>query len=460
MRILILQGFKDPSFGRNHQRFSIVFMPFLAPLNFPAFESSYQSLKAIEVSAAAIPRAKGGARLQMKLVYNRLAPLFLFLLQWMDCSCTCLLPRYLNLFHILVCKVDIDFDKEPIGVGKDGKNVYFRDIWPSTEEIAEVVQTSVLPDMFKSTYEAITTGNPMWNQLSIPESKLYSWDPNSTYIHEPPYFKNMTMGPPGPSGVKDAYCILNFGDSITTDHISPAGSIHKDSPAAKFLLERGVERKDFNSCGSRRSNDEVMARGTFANIRIVNKLLNGEVGPKTIHIPTGEKLYVFDAATTVTMPFQNLLVITNFWVLSFFPPPPFFRGTKLPDRILLSWLEQSTEVGAHDWAAKGPMLLGVKAVIAKSFERIHRSNLVGMGIIPLCFKAGEDADSLGLTGHERYTIDLASKIREIKPGQDATVKTDTGKSFTCTARFDTEVELVYFNHGGILPYVIRQLAKQ
>lgn len=335
--------------------------------------------------------------------------------------------------YALAGTVDIDFDKEPIGVGKDGKNVYFRDIWPSTEEIAEVVQTSVLPDMFKSTYEAITTGNPMWNQLSIPESKLYSWDPNSTYIHEPPYFKNMTMDPPGPSGVKDAYCILNFGDSITTDHISPAGSIHKDSPAAKFLLERGVERKDFNSYGSRRGNDEVMARGTFANIRIVNKLLNGEVGPKTIHIPTGEKLYVFDAATRYKAAGQ--------------------------DTIVLAGAEYGSG-SSRDWAAKGPMLLGVKAVIAKSFERIHRSNLVGMGIIPLCFKAGEDADSLGLTGHERYTIDLPSKISEIKPGQDVNVKTDTGKSFTCTARFDTEVELAYFNHGGILPYVIRQLAKQ
>lgn len=150
--------------------------------------------------------------------------------------------------------------------------------------------------MFKSTYEAITKGNPIWNQLSVHSSSLYSWDPNSTYIHEPPYFKNMTMNPPGPHGVKDAYCLLNFGDSITTDHISPAGSIHKDSPAAKYLIERGVAPKDFNSYGSRRGNDEVMARGTFANIRIVNKLLNGEVGPKTIHIPTGEKLYVFDAA--------------------------------------------------------------------------------------------------------------------------------------------------------------------
>ncbi|VAI51683.1 unnamed protein product [Triticum turgidum subsp. durum] len=197
--------------------------------------------------------------------------------------------------YALAGTVDIDFEKEPIGVGKDGKEVFFRDIWPTTEEIAEVVQSSVLPDMFKSTYEAITKGNPMWNQLPVPEASLYSWDSNSTYIHEPPYFKDMTMSPPGPHAVKNAYCLLNFGDSITTDHISPAGSIHRDSPAAKYLLERGVDRKDFNSYGSRRGNDEVMARGTFANIRIVNKFLGGEVGPKTIHVPTGEKLSVFDA---------------------------------------------------------------------------------------------------------------------------------------------------------------------
>ncbi|KAL7000097.1 aconitate hydratase, partial [Sarracenia purpurea var. burkii] len=313
--------------------------------------------------------------------------------------------------YALAGTVDIDFDKEPIGVGKDGKHVYFKDIWPSTEEIAEAVQSSVLPHMFKSTYEAITEGNPMWNQLPVPASKLYSWDPNSTYIHEPPYFKNMTMDPPGPSGVKDAYCILNFGDSITTDHISPAGNINKDSPAAKYLLERGVDRRDFNSYGSRRGNDEVMARGTFANIRLVNKLLNGEVGPKTVHIPTGEKLYVFDAAMRYKAAGQ--------------------------DTIVLAGAEYGSG-SSRDWAAKGPMLLGVKAVIAKSFERIHRSNLVGMGIVPLCFKPGEDADSLGLTGHERFTIDLSSKISEIRPGQDVTVRTDTGKSFTCTARFDTE----------------------
>ncbi|XP_043691053.1 aconitate hydratase, cytoplasmic [Telopea speciosissima] len=334
--------------------------------------------------------------------------------------------------YALAGTVDIDFEKEPIGVGKDGKSVYFRDIWPTTEEIAEVVQSSVLPDMFKSTYEAITKGNEMWNQLSVPASKLYSWDSNSTYIHEPPYFKGMTMEPPGPHGVKDAYCLLNFGDSITTDHISPAGSIHKDSPAAKYLLERGVDRRDFNSYGSRRGNDEIMARGTFANIRLVNKLLNGEVGPKTVHIPTGEKLSVFDAAMRYMAAGQ--------------------------DTIVLAGAEYGSG-SSRDWAAKGPMLLGVKAVISKSFERIHRSNLVGMGIVPLCFKAGEDADTLGLTGHERYSIDLPSKISDLRPGQDVTVVTDTGKSFTCTARFDTEVELEYFNHGGILPYVIRNLAK-
>ncbi|KAK8917040.1 hypothetical protein KSP39_PZI022876 [Platanthera zijinensis] len=333
--------------------------------------------------------------------------------------------------YALAGTVNIDFDKDPIGTSRDGKKVFFQDIWPSNEEIANVVQSSVLPDMFRTTYEAITTGNPMWNQLEVSPSTLYSWDPSSTYIHEPPYFKGMTMSAPGPHSVKDAYCLLSFGDSITTDHISPAGSIHKDSPAAKYLLERGVERKDFNSYGSRRGNDEVMARGTFANIRLINKLLKGEVGPQTIHIPSGEKLSVFDAA----MKYKS-------------------DGH---DTIVLAGAEYGSG-SSRDWAAKGPMLLGVKAVIAKNFERIHRSNLVGMGIIPLCFKSGEDAESLGLTGHERFTIHLPASADEIKPGQDVSVTTDSGKSFTCTVRFDTEVELAYYNHGGILPFVIRNLS--
>ncbi|KAF3440786.1 hypothetical protein FNV43_RR19072 [Rhamnella rubrinervis] len=331
--------------------------------------------------------------------------------------------------YALAGTVNIDFESEPIGLGKDGKKIFFRDIWPSNEEVAEVVQSSVLPDMFKATYEAITKGNPMWNQLSVPSGTLYAWDPTSTYIHEPPYFKSMTMSPPGPHGVKDAYCLLNFGDSITTDHISPAGSIHKDSPAAKYLLERGVDRRDFNSYGSRRGNDEVMARGTFANIRIVNKLLKGEVGPKTIHIPTGENC--------------PCLILQRY-------------KSEGHDTIILAGAEYGSG-SSRDWAAKGPMLLGVKAVIAKSFERIHRSNLVGMGIIPLCFKPGEDAETLGLTGHERYGIDLPSSVSEIRPGQDVKVVTDNGKSFTCTLRFDTEVELAYFDHGGILQFVIRNL---
>jgi aconitate hydratase len=234
-------------------------------------------------------------------------------------------------------QVDIDFETEPIGKGKDGKDVYFKDIWPSNEEIAEVnsklphsskllsmhlssyiectyhtlrldyniyqvEQSSVLPDMFRSTYEAITQGNPMWNQLSVPKAKRFPWDPSSTYIHDPPFFKDITPTPPGPRSIENAYCLLKFGDSITTDHISPAGSIPRDSPAGRYLIERGVQSKDFNSYGSRRGNDEVMARGTFANIRIVNRLLNGEVGPKTIHVPTSEKLFVFDAAMVSSSP--------------------------------------------------------------------------------------------------------------------------------------------------------------
>ncbi|GAU29004.1 hypothetical protein TSUD_165230 [Trifolium subterraneum] len=302
--------------------------------------------------------------------------------------------------YALAGTVDIDFYEEPIGKGKNGINVYLKDIWPSNEEVLETRQAYVLPEMFKSIYEAITKGNPMWDKLSVPSSTLYSWDPNSTYIHEPPYFKNMTMEQPGLRKIKDCYCLLMFGDGITTDHISPPGSIHKDSPAAKYLIEHGVDHKDFNSYGSRRGNDQVMVRGTFANIRLTNKLLNGEVGPKTVHIPTGEKLTVYDAA------------------------------------------------------------MGVKAVIAKSFERIHRSNLVGMGIVPLCFKPGDDAETLQLTGHERFTVDLPENINDIEPSQNVNVATDTGKYFTCKLCLDTKVELAYIDHGGILPYVIRNLIKR
>ncbi|XP_062184101.1 putative aconitate hydratase, cytoplasmic isoform X1 [Phragmites australis] len=333
--------------------------------------------------------------------------------------------------YALAGTVDIDFEKEPIGVGKGGKEVYFRDIWPTTEEIEQVVKSSVQPYMFTQTYESIMKCNQRWNELTVPEAALFPWDPSSTYIRNPPYFEGMAMSPPGPPTVKDAYCLLNLGDSITTDHISYSGSIPEDSPAAKYLCACGVDRKNFSSYGGRRGNNEVVMRGAFANMRIINKLMDGKAGPWTVHVPTGEKLYAFDAA----MKYKS-------------------EGD---DTIIIAGAEYGSG-SSRDSAAKGPMLLGVKAVIAKSFERIHRSNLVGMGIIPLCFKAGEDADSLGLNGHERYTIHLPTSINEIHPGQDVTVTTDNGKSFTCTLRLDTELELAYFNHGGILPYIIRNLA--
>ncbi|KAM3348936.1 hypothetical protein ACQJBY_022247 [Aegilops geniculata] len=333
--------------------------------------------------------------------------------------------------YALAGTVDIDFENEPIGIGKDGKEVYFKDVWPTNEEIEQVIKSNVLPKMFVDTYGSITEGNDAWNNLVVPKETLYPWDPKSTYIHKPAYLENITMTPPGPPSVKDAYCLLSLGDSITTDHISPSGVIKPGTPAAKYLLERSVKPENFTTYGSRRANDEIVVRGAFANIRIVNKLLEGEVGPKTVHVPTGEKHYVFDAAMKYKSEGHDMVILAG---------------------------DEYGAGSSRDSAAKGPLLLGVKAVIAKGFERIHRSNLVGMGIIPLRFKAGEDAGSLNLSGHECFTIDLPRKIIEIRPGQDVTVTTQNGKSFTCTLCINTQVELEYFNHGGILPYLIRKLA--
>uniref|UniRef100_A0A0D9W2P4 Aconitate hydratase n=1 Tax=Leersia perrieri TaxID=77586 RepID=A0A0D9W2P4_9ORYZ len=333
--------------------------------------------------------------------------------------------------YALAGTVDIDFEKEPIGVGKDSKEVYLRDIWPTTKEIEQVVKSSVLPHMFTETYESIMKCNQRWNELRIPEAALYPWDPSSTYIRKPPYLECIAMSPPGPRMIKDAYCLLNLGDSITTDHISYSGKIPVDSPAAKYLHVCGVDQKKFSSYGGRRGNNEMVVRGAFANMRIVNKLMNRKIGPKTIHVPSGEEFYVFDAAMKYKSEGHDMVIIAG---------AEYGSGSSC------------------DSAAKGPMLLGVKAVICKSFERIHRSNLVGMGIIPLCFKDGEDADSLGLNGHERFTIHLPTSIGEIHPGQHVTITTDNRKSFTCTLRLDTELELAYFNHGGVLPYIIRSLA--
>ncbi|ONM19211.1 Aconitate hydratase 3 mitochondrial [Zea mays] len=335
--------------------------------------------------------------------------------------------------YALAGTVDIGFEEEPIGVGKGGKEIFLRDIWPSNQEIDEVVESSVQTHLFKKVYDSIMERNPRWNQLPVPKEALYPWDDRSTYIRKPTYLEGMSMTPPGPPTVTEAYCLLNLGDSITTDHISYSGKIPEGTPAAKYLLEYGVEPKNFSSYGGRRGNNEVVMRGAFANMRIVNKLLNGEAGPWTIHVPTGEKLYVYDAAMKYKSEGHDMVIIAG---------------------------SEYGSGSSRDSAAKGPMLLGVKSVIAKSFERIHRSNLVGMGIIPLCFQAGEDADSLGLTGRERYTIHLPTSTAEISPGQDVTVTTHDGRSFTCTLRLDTQLEVTYFNHGGILPYMVRNLAAQ
>lgn len=335
--------------------------------------------------------------------------------------------------YALAGTVDIDFDKDPVGIGKDNKQVFLKDIWPTHEEINALMDQFIKPEMFTSVYEKINKGTPEWNALDTPKVSLYPWDENSTYIHNPPFFQSVELVPPKTvEPIKDAYVLLNLGDSITTDHISPAGNISGTSSAAKFLTEKGVERKDFNTYGARRGNDEVMVRGTFANVRLMNKIV-GKNGPQTVHIPSGETMSIYDANVRYKEAKQPVIVLGG---------------------------EDYGSGSSRDWAAKGPFLLGVRAVIAQSFERIHRSNLVGMGIIPLQFKKGEGADSLGLTGKEQYTIDLGEHI---KPGQNVTVRVKNGneeRTFDATLRFDTEVELEYFRHGGILNFVLRNLANK
>nr|XP_039255789.1 cytoplasmic aconitate hydratase-like [Styela clava] len=322
--------------------------------------------------------------------------------------------------------VDIDFQTEPIGRNEDGRAVYLRDIWPTRNEIQEVEKQFVLPKMFTEVYGKITTGTDQWRALSAPSSVLYPWRDDSTYVRSPPFFKTMTRDLPSFEPIKDANVLLFLGDSVTTDHISPAGSISRTCPAARYLAQRGLKPKDFNSYGSRRGNDEIMARGTFANIRLKNKLI-GKEAPKTIHVPSGEVMDVFDAAMRYKDESRQLIIIAG---------KDYGSGS------------------SRDWAAKGPWILGVRAVIAESFERIHRSNLVGMGIVPLEFKSGENAESLGLTGKERFSINIPE---DLTPGASVAVLSDSGKEFKAIVRFDTDVELEYFRNGGILNYMIRSM---
>nr|XP_020450657.1 cytoplasmic aconitate hydratase [Monopterus albus] len=324
--------------------------------------------------------------------------------------------------------VRIDFEKEPIAINSEGKEIFLRDIWPTREEIQAVERMFVIPSMFKEVYEKIEKVNERWNTLVAPSDKLYTWDPKSTYIKSPPFFNGLTMKLQPPKSIHNAYVLLNLGDSVTTDHISPAGNIARNSPAARYLTNRGLTTRDYNSYGSRRGNDAVMARGTFANIRLFNKFLNKQA-PQTIHLPTGETVDVFDAAERYQQSGDPLLVLAG---------------------------KEYGSGSSRDWAAKGPFLLGIKAILAESYERIHRSNLVGMGVIPLEYLPGDTADSLGLTGRERYTIIIPEQLA---PRMIISVKLDTGKTFQVRMRFDTEVELAYFRHGGILNYMIRKMSE-
>ncbi|XP_043342748.1 cytoplasmic aconitate hydratase [Cervus canadensis] len=324
--------------------------------------------------------------------------------------------------------IRIDFEKEPLGVNAKGQQIFLKDIWPTRDEIQAVERQYVIPGMFKEVYQKIETVNESWNALAAPSDKLYCWNPKSTYIKSPPFFEDLTLDLQPPKSIVDAYVLLNLGDSVTTDHISPAGNIARNSPAARYLTNRGLTPREFNSYGSRRGNDAIMARGTFANIRLLNKFLNKQA-PQTIHLPSGEILDVFDAAER-------------------------YQQAGLP-LIVLAGKEYGSG-SSRDWAAKGPFLLGIRAVLAESYERIHRSNLVGMGVIPLEYLPGENADTLGLTGRERYTISIPETL---KPRMKVQIKLDTGKTFQAVMRFDTDVELTYFHNGGILNYMIRKMTK-
>ena len=330
---------------------------------------------------------------------------------------------------------DIDLTTQPLGTGSDGQPVFLRDIWPSNKEIGDVIAATIGPEMFKQNYADVFKGDTRWNTIASPDGNLYEWSDASTYIKNPPYFDGMTMQTGSIDDVHGARVMGLFGDSITTDHISPAGNIKKDSPAGRFLQERGVQPADFNSYGSRRGNDDVMVRGTFANIRIKNLMFGGEEGGNTLYYPAAggqpEKLAIYDAAMK-------------------------YKADKVP-LVVLAGKEYGTG-SSRDWAAKGTLLLGVKAVIAESFERIHRSNLVGMGVLPLQFRNGENAQSLGLDGSEVIDItglqDGASKRATVT----ATKADGTRKTFEVSVMLLTPKEVEYFRHGGLLQYVLRQLA--
>ncbi|MGE6632220.1 aconitate hydratase AcnA [Bacillus sp. NPDC077027] len=332
--------------------------------------------------------------------------------------------------YALAGTVDIDLTTDPIGVDKDGKNVYFNDIWPTMDEINSVVKSTVTPELFRSEYETVFDNNDRWNEIQTTDDALYKWDEDSTYIDNPPFFENLSVEPGKVEPLKGLRVVAKFGDSVTTDHISPAGAIGKDTPAGKYLQERGVSPRDFNSYGSRRGNHHVMMRGTFANIRIKNQIAPGTEGGYTTYWPTGEVTSIYDACMRYKEDGTGLAILAG---------KDYGMGS------------------SRDWAAKGTNLLGIRFVLAESFERIHRSNLVFMGVLPLQFKDGESAETYGLTGTETFEVDVDETVR---PRDLVTVRaTDADgnvKTFEVVVRFDSEVEIDYYRHGGILQMVLRE----
>jgi aconitate hydratase len=322
--------------------------------------------------------------------------------------------------HALAGRMDIDLDTEPLQ-----GDVYLRDLWPSSAEIQETIAKAIHGDLFKSSYADVFTGDETWRSLPVPEGELFDWEEDSTYVRRPTYLEGMSREPGAVTDLEGARCLVMLGDSVTTDHISPAGSIRPDSPAGRYLVEHGVEREDFNSYGSRRGNHEVMMRGTFANVRLRNLMVPGSEGTWTVHVPSGEEMTIFDAALRYLAEETPLVVIAG---------------------------KEYGSGSSRDWAAKGPKLLGVGAVIAESYERIHRSNLLMMGILPLQFEPGEGREALGLSGREQFSI-LGVDNAEARVVQ---VRADE-REFEAILRLDTPRERDYLRHGGILPFVVRRL---
>jgi aconitate hydratase len=336
--------------------------------------------------------------------------------------------------YALAGRMDIDLKTEALGNDKHGKPVFLRDVWPTQQEVMSAIQSSIRADMFRKAYEESLQGDERWRRLEAPSGEIFQWDPSSTYVKRPPYFENMSREAPALTDIRGARVLAVLGDSITTDHISPAGSIPPESPAGKYLIEHGVSPNDFNSYGARRGNHEVMMRGTFANVRLRNQMAAGTEGGWTLHLPDKKLVTIYDAAMQYQKEGVPLLVIAG---------------------------KEYGSGSSRDWAAKGPRLLGVRAVLAESFERIHRSNLVGMGVLPLQFIEGENASTLGLTGLETFEVEGIQG--GITPGMMVTVRArsegDTEVRFDAVARIDTPYEIHYYRHGGILQYVLRQLIR-